>query len=238
MSYQNLLLSDPDVQKSYRLQKTLHNLYEAGTDWKVACAGIGNTLADADPYMELILAKLGMAALYNHRNRLTGKATMTSVVCFAPPEYAFQIREWKDECQQEWIPVCWYVMNEIQKHMVIRDAKQRIVEMEQMVADRLERIRLNKKEMKQRLSLEMKQILEELERNKKNPHWLAQQLKTRYGADDIDTDKLPLLSELQERYERAEEQENETIRRATLAPVPGNEPDNILMFEMDFLEQE
>lgn len=231
------LLSDPDVQNSYRLQEAALNLYEAGVDWEVACKGVGDTLAEVDPHTELVLAKLGIAAMYQHRECLYGDATMTSLTAFAPPEWACEIREKKFEKQHEWIPVCWYVLNEVQKQMVIEDAKQQVAEVKRIAAERSKQIRINKEEIKRRLSFEMKQILEEMERNLKNPQWLAQQLQTRYGADDLDADNLPPLAELQERYKRAEEQENERIRRETLAPVPGDEPDNIhLIFEMDSLE--
>lgn len=233
------LLADPDVQELYRLRKVVHQLYEADADWGVACAGVGDTLANADPNTELILAKLGMAAMYEHRDRLWGEATLASLTAFVPPEFGCEIRKRKDERLEDWIPVCWHVLNEVQKQLVIEDAKQRVAEMERVAAERSKRIRLNKQEIKQRLSLEMKQIREEMERNRQNPHWLAQQLRSRYGADDLDADNLPPLTVLQERYERAEEQENETIRKATLAPVPGKEPDNIpMMFAMESLETE
>ena len=180
-----------------------------------------------------------MAAMYEHRDRLWGETTLASLTAFVPPEFACKIRKRKDERHEDWIPVCWHVLNEVQKQLVIDDAKQRVAEVERVSAERSERIRLNKQEIKQRLSLEMKQIQEEMERNLQNPQWLARQLRARYGADDLDTDNLPPLTVLRERYERAEEQENETIRKATLAPVPGEEPDNIpLMFEMDSLDTE
>ena len=44
------LLSDPEVQKSYRLREAVCKLYEADADWAVACAGVGDTLANADPH--------------------------------------------------------------------------------------------------------------------------------------------------------------------------------------------
>jgi len=231
------LLSDPDIQYSHRLRDVVQKLYKADADWEVACDGVGDTLADVDPHTELILAKLGLAAKYEHRDRLWGKATLTSLTAFAPPEFACEIRNRQDDQQEDWIPVCWYVLNEAQKQMVIDDAKHRVAEVKRVATERSERIRINKQEIKQRLSLEMKHILEDMEHNLKNPQWLARQLKTRYGADDLDADNLPPLTDLQERYEQAEELEYETIRKATLAPVPGNEPDNIpLMFEMDSLE--
>jgi len=222
------LLSDPDIQNSYKLREAVQNLYKAGVDWEVACKGVGDTLADVDPHMELVLAKLGIAAMYEHREQLTA---------FAPPQFACEIRKRKFERQQQWIPVCWYVLKEVQKSMVIEGAKQQVAEVERIAAERSARVRINKQEIRRRLSLEMKQILEAMERNMKNPQWLAQQLQTRYGADDLDADNLPPLAELQERYKREEEEEYEMIRKRTLAPVPGDEPDNIpLMFEMDSLE--
>ena len=234
------LLTDSEIRETHQLCEAVRAL-RSGDSWEAACKGVGDTLAEADLYMELVLAKLGIAALYEHRDQLWGEATRASFTCFASPEFACEIRKRKEKLE-DWIPVCWYKPNEAQEKMVLDEVRTRLAAVKdaETSAERSAKIRRNKQETKRRLSLEMKRFAEEMEAHLRDSVWLATQLRDYFGVDDIDTDNLPPLAELQERYNRADREHSEEMRRATLAPLPDDEESHniLLMFSMDSLESE
>ena len=233
--------SDPEIRGTYLLREAIRELRD-GDSWAVASKGVGDTLAEANPYMEFILAKLGMAALYEHRDRLWGEAKMASLTALVPPEFGCEIRKRKGEELKDWIPVCWYRLNEAQEKLVLDEARARLAAISeaQISAERSAKIRQNKQEAKRRFSLEMKRIAEEMEAHLRDPVWLAMQLRDYFGVDDLDMDNLPPLADLQARYDRADREHSEEMRRATLAPLPDCDGAHEipLMFAMDSLVTE
>lgn len=236
------VLTDPEIRGTYLLREAIRELHDGDDCWTAASKGVGDTLAEADPHMELVLAKLGLAAMYEHRDGLWGEPTMASLTAFVPPEFGCEIRKRKDEKPEDWIPVCWYKLNEAQEKLVLDEARVRLAAIQeaQTSTERSAKIRRNKQEAKRRLSLEMKRIAEEMEAHLQDPVWLATRLRDYFGVDDLDMDNLPSLADLQARYDRADREHSEEMRRATLAPLPDcDEAHEVpLMFAMDSLETE
>ena len=236
VGYQSLQ-TDNEVKEMCLLREAIRNLRE-GDGWTAARKGLGNTLADTDPHMELVLAKLGMAALYSHRDWLWDEAPMESLTAFTPPEFAYIIRERKDKLE-DWIPVCWYKLNNAQEKLVLDEARARLeaIKKTQIAAARSTEIQQRKKEVRRRLSLEMKKFAEEMDAQMQNPVWLAMQLQDYFGANDLDMDNLPPLADLQTRYNKAHRKDSEKVHKATLAPLPESKTyhEISMMFTMDYI---